>query len=572
MKEKKEDEELRPIVSTDDDEDSWVRERVKHLNEKYKVKKHINNVEDNSNELPIELILNGDELTLNARRVNLNDDIKTTLNLSDDVTLVDSILKVYEDPRIVDCWFDHERLTDTKRKEYDCYIDNMIKYFDSGVQICRENVYHYLHLLIFDKMIHGDGFKERDEKIETPSIISLIESPRKASTDPKLFLPMDEGRESRFFSKSDAEIDYGKAVAAFLSCPSLFGLTEIKEVLLPSYLEKNFFEDRNKRMQRVGVSLDEYDDVELIPKSILLQAIYECFQNFERFEKIYFEPTDSMLLYFGNDYAMGDVSERTYVSILRTPVCLRDFVKYVYNEEIDWINREEEKYRSELMNRTSKSSIVGRIGFTEDELSPYLDDEHFILPNSLKAQDLKKKLQAGSKRMDSTRLDTPRREVKGERNIPKDGGKGKGGKTSSEKISSKDRKQRTNRETNEIDTSFLPRRKILSLESAKEDEPHEFIGYDLGNLRVQIVERSKIFNSKDGTLVQVNLETWLYEKVDLRIAITIAGCTLRLYEKLNDRKMPNVFHVTTNRGIVLAFSKNIGKTNESFFFFYLSLL
>lgn len=556
-----------PVGSTDDDEDSWVRESVKHLNEKYRIKTHKNNVKDNSNELPIELILHGDELTLNARRVNLNNDIKTILNLSDDVTLADSILQVYQDPRIVDCWLDHERLTDTKTKEYDCYIDNIIKYFDSSVQICRENVFHYLHFLIFDKMIQGNRFREMDGKIEAPSIISLIESPRKASTDPSLFLPKDEKRESRFFSKSDTEIDYGKAVAAFLSCPSLFGLTEIREVLLPSYLEKNFFVDRNKRMQRVGVPLEEYEDVELLPKRILLQTIYECFQNFERFERRYFEPTDSMLLYFSNDYVIGDVSERTTVSILRTPVCLRDFVEYVCNEETDWINREEEKYRSELMKRTSKSSI-GRIDSTEDELCPYLDDEHFILPNSLKAQDLKKKLQAGSKRMDSTRFDTPGREVKGERNIPKDGGKGKGGKTSSEKISSKDRKQRTNRETNEIDTSFLPRRKILSLESAKEDEPHEFIGYDLGNLRVQIVERSKIFNSKDGTFVQVNLETWLYEKVDLRIAITIAGCTLRLYEKLNDRKMSNVFHVTTNRGIVLAFSKKIGKTNESFFFFF----
>ncbi|XP_043670280.1 uncharacterized protein LOC122630161 [Vespula pensylvanica] len=537
--EEKEQEEV-PVESIDDDEDSWVRERVKLLNQKYKVKMYNNIVEENSNELPIELILRGDKLTLNTRCIKLDDNIKALLNLSDDMSLADSILQVYQDSRIIDCWVHYKQLTETKMKEYDCYINNIMKYFDSNVGICRQEIFHYLHFLIFDKMIYGNELNEKDEKIERLSIISSLKSPRRILTDPSLLLPKDEKEESRFFSKSDTEIDYGKAVAAFLSCPSLFGLTDIREVLLPSYLEKNVFEGRDRRMQRVGEPLEEYDDVELLPKRVLLQTFYKCFQNFERFEKRYFEPTDSILLYFSNDYVKGDVSERSTLSSLRTPVCFRDFVKYVYNEEIDWINREEEKDRSELIKRTSKSSI-GEISSSEDELHFYFGDEHFILPNSLKAQDMKKKLQVDSKYKDSSRLDTPRTEVIGEKKIPKGDEKKKGDKTLSEKISLKDRKQKTNREINEIDTSFLPQRKILSFESAKEDEPHEFIGYDLGNLRVQIVEKSKIFNSEDGTFVQVNLETWLYEKVDLRITITLAGCTLRLFEKLNDHTTPDEY-------------------------------
>ncbi|KAL2730167.1 sperm-associated antigen 17-like [Vespula maculifrons] len=561
--EEEEEKEEVPVESIDDDEDSWVRERIKLLNQKYKVKMYNNIVEENSNELPIELILRGDKLTLNTRCIKLDDNIKALLNLSDDMSLADSILQVYQDSRIIDCWVHYKQLTETKMKEYDCYINNIMKYFDPNVGICRQEIFHYLHFLIFDKMIYGDELNEKDEKIERLSIISSLKSPRRILTDPSLLLPKDEKEESRFFSKSDTEIDYGKAVAAFLSCPSLFGLTDIREVLLPSYLEKNVFEGRDRRMQRVGEPLEEYDDVELLPKRVLLQTFYKCFQNFERFEKRYFEPTDSILLYFSNDYVKGDVSERSTLSSLRTPVCLRDFVKYVYKEEIDWINREEEKDRSELIKRTSKSSI-GEISSSEDELHFYFGDEHFILPNSLKAQDMKKKLQVDSKYKDSSRLDTPRTEVIGEKKIPKGNEKKKGDKTLSEKISLKDKKQKTNREINEIDTSFLPRRKILSFESAKEDEPHEFIGYDLGNLRVQIVEKSKIFNSEDGTFVQVNLETWLYEKVDLRITITLAGCTLRLFEKLNDRKTSNVFHVTTNRGIVLAFSKKIDTTPDEY--------
>ncbi|XP_043501113.1 uncharacterized protein LOC122523437 [Polistes fuscatus] len=479
------------------------------------------------------------------------------LKLFNGMTLADAFLQIYHDPRIIDCWLNHEKLTDKKMREYDCYINNLINYFDPSVEICRENICHYLHFLIFDKMIYGDSSdKKTDEKDQMLSVISCLHSPGKILADSTSFVKKnDKKKKSKFSSKSDTEIDYGKPVAAFLNCPGLFELTDKREILLPSYLEKNVFEKRRRRMHRLKEPLEEYNDVELLPKKVLLQTTYECFQDFEHFEKRYFEPTDSILLYFSNDYVVGDVSEKLIVSNLRTPVCLRDFVKYVKKEEIDWINREEEKYRLESIKGISKSSIDA-ITFSKDDnqFRLYFDDEHFILPNSLKARYLNKKLQTtSSKKNNTTKPDTSGRKTKDQEKIPKGRGKQRGSKTLSEKISSKGRKE----ETNGIDTSFLPRRKILSLEFAKEDEPHEFVGYDLGNLRVQIDEKRKIFYSEDGTFVRVNFETWLYENVDLRIVVTLSGCTLRLFEKPSDPTNSNVFHLTTNEGIVLAFCKQI---------------
>ncbi|XP_015175806.1 PREDICTED: uncharacterized protein LOC107066065 [Polistes dominula] len=527
-----EEEEKVSIESIDDKEDSWVNKRLKLLNQKYKITTNKNVNEENLNDLTIQLILHGDKLSLNTYHIILNDDIKKMLKLSNDMTLADAFLQIYHDPRIIDCWLNHEKLTDKKMKDYNCYINNLINYFDPSVEICRENIYHYLHFLIFDKMIYGNSLdkKSTNEKDQMLSVISCLHSP-----------------------------------TAFLNCPGLFGLTDKREILLPSYLEKNVYEKRRRRMHRLKEPLEEYNDVELLPKKVLLQTTYECFRDFEHFEKRYFEPTDSILLYFSNDYVIGEVSEKLFVSNLRTPVCLRDFVKYVNKEEIDWINREEEKYRLESIERIGKSSI-DTITFSKDynQFSLYFGDEHFILPNSLKARDLSKKLQTVSKRNDTTRQDTSGRKTKDlEKKIPKGNReKQKGGKTLSEKISSGKGKKE---ETNGIDTSFLPKRKILSLEFAKEDEPYEFVGYDLGNLRVQIVEKRKIFYSEDGTFVRVNLETWLYENVDLRIAVTLSGCTLRLFEKPLDPTNSNVFHLTTNEGNILAFYKQIDLERNKIF-------
>ncbi|KAI4504349.1 hypothetical protein M0802_000820 [Mischocyttarus mexicanus] len=560
-KEKEDEDEVVSVKSIDDKEDSWVRKKLEVLNQKYKITTSKNIVEEKFNDQMIGLILHGDKLSLNTHHITLDDNIKRMLKLSNDMTLADALLQIYHDPRIIDCWLNQEILTNDKAKKYDFYINNLINYFDPSVEICRENICHYLHFLIFDKMIYGDSSEKTDEKLQMLSVISCLHSPRRVLTDPFSLVKKDQKKKLKLSSRSDTDIDYGKPVAAFLSCPGLFRLTDTRELLVPSYFEKNVLEKRRRRMHRLKESLEEYIDVELLPKKILLQTTYECFQNFEYFQKRYFEPTDSILLYFSNDYIIGDVSERFFVSSLRTPVCLKDFVKYVQKEEIDWINREEEKYRLELIKSISKSSI-DKITFSKDDNQFRLsfDDEHFILPNSLKAQDLNKKLRTVSKHKDS-KPDTSRRKVKDEEKIPKGREKQKGGKTLSEKISSKGRKE----ETNGIDTSFLPRRKILSLEFAKENEPHEFVGYDLGNLRVQIVEKRKIYYSEDGTFVRVNLETWLYGNVDLRIAVTLSGCTLRLFEKPLDPTNYNVFHLTTNEGIVLAFNKQIGLEKKKIF-------
>ncbi|EFN69261.1 hypothetical protein EAG_13939, partial [Camponotus floridanus] len=73
-----------------------------------------------------------------------------------------------------------------------------------------------------------------------------------------------------------------------------------------------------------------------------LQVIYECFQRFDRLAERYFEPTDSMLLYFSNNNRVGDVSEETRISSIHTPIGLREFCEYIAKEEENWIEREQE--------------------------------------------------------------------------------------------------------------------------------------------------------------------------------------------------------------------------------------
>ncbi|KAK2587341.1 hypothetical protein KPH14_003058 [Odynerus spinipes] len=532
----------------EDDEISWVRENLRALNLRYNLRTDEKSIEEKPDEMPIELILHGDNLRMDTHHINLGSNIMRLLDLHDeDLTLADAVLKVFHDPRIANCWENQEQLTDIKTREYRCHINNIIRYFEPGIQVDQETIVHYLHLLAFDKIIQGDGLRQNERSIEMLAAFSSFDSLNKLPSEPSLNNHISE---STRFTKSDTQIDYSKPITPFTNYLALFGLTDPREIILPGYLRKNVYGEQRGKLHTSREFLEYYDDVELLSRSVLLQACYECFQDFERFERRYFEPTDSMLLYFSNDYVIGDVTERLLVSSICTPVCLRDFVRYVLKEEMDWLSREDEKYRLESIARENKSTIEGLTILEDFRLR--FGDEHFILPNSLKARDMKN---VSPKRRDSLVSGTPRRKQRKEereKKVPAAGGRERKGKALSEKASLRGRK----REPSGIDTSFLPLRKILSLECAKEGEPHEFVGYDLGNLRVQIVEKRKIFHSIDGTLVRVSLERWLYEKPDLRIDVNLHGCTLRLTEKLKDPDAEsNVFHLTTEVGIVLAFCK-----------------
>lgn len=316
--------------------------------------------------------------------------------------LIDNVLSIFRHPIIASFRKNHD-ICEEKLNEYTRHIDNIRRYFD--VEISVEEVMHHLHILMFDRMLH-QSLKAKpeapvitmDEVMQNTMLIKDLTSSTKRSKS----LPSLASKSTPKVSfLSDGNFDYGKIIPEVAECSSLFDLIDPRELLVPGYLAKNVFERRARDRPR----LEDFSDIELLPRPILLQHLHECLLAFDHVELRYFEPTDSLLLYFRNKWKINGVSKEERMSSIRTPVRLRDFCKYVVPEEKDWLRREEEQYR--LQTAESMERLMRKSAEIYDETMLFRDED-FILPGTLKAKDFearrdldrqKSSLEVGKKRL-----------------------------------------------------------------------------------------------------------------------------------------------------------------------------
>ncbi|XP_029667317.1 uncharacterized protein LOC115237996 [Formica exsecta] len=530
-----------------------VRDKLKLLDLEYElIDEYADSTGQSSLPFDLEVIPYGDTLSmivrhfLRPRSIDLND----------------TVLLVLRDPRIINTWQNREILTRSKSDIYFCHIDNIARTFNREQTISREEIVHYLHLLMFDKLIFSeDNYDARAEltqplKEDLSTLKHARTTIKRTHSVPNLAaLPVSSLR--RF--KSDTEIDYDKPVIAFTECPLLFALTDTRETLLPGYLHENIFKKRSYERS----SLEEYEDVELLSDRVFLQVIHDCFQRYDRFSARYFEPTDSMLLYFSNNNRVDDVFEERRMSSIRTSIGLQEFCEYIAEEEENWIERERETRQSRRMDLTGR--FMKRPIEMEDDAIIFTD-ECFVLSDSLKARHLKKSPDRDLQKKISETMECEEKNVEGKvitteqkRNealMTDNGSKQADGKVTNGKTSSTKKKSATR--IDDVDTSFLSVKKILSSRCVEKNGSYDFVGYDLGSLRVQVIHHSKKF-LLDDTTVRVELEDWLHGDLHVRIAIILQHCTLRLSSGGGRRQSENTFHLTTEGGIVLGFCRNKNK-------------
>lgn len=293
--------------------------------------------------------------------------------------ITNNILPIFWHPSIA-TFYSQPEISKKKREEYSRHLDETRAYFD--VEISNEEIRHYLHILMFDRMIFGPPVFNTEKPV-LKSVLNLQSSTSslkrsKSSSD----LTLKTADKIHF--QSDGNIDYGKIVPTFIEYASLFDLIDPRELLSPGYLRNNIF-DKRKDDKR---SLENFNDVEALSRWFFLQLLYECLQTFDHIESRYFEPTDSLLLYFGNKRMVNGVHQEERMCSIRTPVRLRDFNEYVVAEEKDWIRREEELYI--LQTTESIERLMMKSAEMYDETLLFRDED-FILPGSLKARDLAKR-------------------------------------------------------------------------------------------------------------------------------------------------------------------------------------
>lgn len=521
-----------------------IRSKLEQLDREYELGEE--HTDQPSRSSDIELILYGDALSAITRHV----DHQRSLYL------IDGVLRILQDPRIMNVWRDHEAPDKSETDMYSYHLDNIAELLNRKRTVSREEVAHYLHLLVFNKLILS-GSKREEETRRMRNEASEARHARAATRRRRTRSAPDLTSYSTVTcslraSRSDIAIDYGGSAVAEWS--PLFALTDTRETLLPGYLYKNV----SKRTSYERPTIEEYEDVELLSGRVFPQVARECFQSFDRFAARYFEPTDSVLLYFSNNNETDDdaPSEKTRSSSnIRTPVRFRDFCKYVALEEENWMKRRE-------MRETRRSEPTGRFMKESAEVEDgaiIFDDECFVLPGSLKARRLKETRcpGVGESRDDARQGD----EMTGQRRdgAPVSGAERVDARVTSGKTSMTGKK--SSREINDGDTApaekSIPSGRYAEQEDAKEGKHHDFLGYDLGRVRVQVTHRGESYFLGDGIAVRIETDDWLYGDFHLRVAVALRDCTLRLSGGGADRhRLPGAFHLTTSRGIVLGFRRN----------------
>ncbi|CAK9806855.1 Sperm-associated antigen 17 [Anthophora quadrimaculata] len=507
----------------------------------------IDNSEQNVSD--IELILHGDSMN---EVIHLLNDSAIARSIPKATDLMDNILPIFRHPNITRLLEQHE-ISDKKLNKYSRHIDKIRRYFDVIPSI--EEMRHYLHVLMFDKMIFG--------KVETLDVTTDGEMEDVMYRQNSTTFPMKRYKslpsltsksmpEANFLS--DGNIDYGKIFPEIIECSCLFDLIDPRELLLPGYLEENVF----KMRMTDKLQLEDFNDVELLSKTIFLQLLHKCLHSFDHMEYRYFEPTDSLLLYFGNKWRINGVRKEERMSSIRTPVRLRDFCKYVVPEEEDWLRQEEEMYRLQMAE--SMERLMRKSTEIYDETMLFRDED-FILAGSLKAQDLEK-----SKEFDQQKS-TLETDVPSDLSIQETVRSKKKGKEKEKEEKGSKKKKKSDRSTSPQTVSkksVEDEKKTLSIHSeSKKEVVYDFIGYELGQLRVQITNIKKTFYSADGTLIGIETDDWLYKNKYLRITVTLRGYSLRLFHRINNPETNEIFHLTSKKGIILAFQKLSALQNVS---------
>ncbi|XP_043518366.1 uncharacterized protein LOC122533068 [Frieseomelitta varia] len=521
-------------------------EKIKSLDIKYNLEDEERDIgHDGQTVSDIKLILHEDSL---LEAIRLLDDSAIQRMIANPTDLIDNILPIFRQPVIAN-FFQKHSTSEGKSNEYTRHIDNIRRYFDEEVN--DEEVRHHLHVLMFDGMMSRLNEFETMEA-ETSGIIndattkgekvSVLESPESLERSKSLSsFSTKRMRELRFLS--DGNIDYGRTVPEIARCSPLFDLIDPRELLAPGYLARNMFEARAADRARP----EDFTDVQLMPEAIFLQLVHRCLTVFDRLAPRYFEPTDSLLLCFYNDRRAGRVHEEERTSSIRTPVRLRDFCEYVAPEERDWLRREEELHR--LQTAKSVERLMRRSSEIYEETMLFCDED-FVLPGTLKARDLqarrKGELQDDVSSNTPTEKTTEEGKKKKKKKRPSKGGKKKNDKSSSP------------RKSVDVETSPLITGKVSPgppPDRAESEPVYDFVGYDLGRLRVQVTNRRRTFRSADDTLVRVEVDDWLYKAKHLRITVTIRGNSLRLSRRIDAPETDEMFHLTSKLGIILAFQK-----------------
>lgn len=279
--------------------------------------------------------------------------------------------------------------------------------------------------------------------------------------------------QSREESKSsyisdDSEV---QRIKLLFECPDISELVSAAEIAA------------NKPFKHI---IDDYDYFEDFTGVSAFQIMCEAFNKFNCVDYKYCEVTDCFILMFFNSHNKDGIARDEWRCHLSTPICLQDFFDYVLEEDYDWIQDEEKLYdKNVLMKELSESKHYIDPEALKSCVQYQDVSRDMLLEGSLKYNEL---VEAEESSHDSAEAVEPLTTDKKSTTPGSTTDDRSSRKTKSPNYSPKTVKQSSELPFNESSTCIeIPKK--------------PFLGYNLGDRRVEVFGKDSVYFSRDGTKI-----------------------------------------------------------------------
>ncbi|CAH0401960.1 unnamed protein product [Chilo suppressalis] len=300
--------------------------------------------------------------------------------------------------------------------------------------------------------------------------------------------------------------------------------------------------------QPINHMFDDFQYFEDFTSISAFQILLEAFNMFNCIDYKYCEVTDSIVLMFFNSHDKDGVSHQEWRCHIPTPISLQDFFDFVLEENFDWIQNGEKIYEENVIIRSQSACKEGVNPFPEKSCIETTEVElDLLMEGSLKYQEIAK-MEEVSPETSNTNF-TSKKTTLSPISIEVDSKSGK--KTKSTGSTPKHLRQSFMAPGASSDTSVQIIKK-------------PFIGYDLGNRRVEVFGQNSTFFSKDGTRVISKYTLTIPRNLEFIILNVVPGNTANefwLHRALGDyvpaeiMDMCESFRITSKHHVVIYIKK-----------------
>ncbi|CAH0578105.1 unnamed protein product [Chrysodeixis includens] len=253
----------------------------------------------------------------------------------------------------------------------------------------------------------------------------------------------------------------------------LFDCPDISELVSAAEIEN---------YEAINHMIDDFDYFEDLSGVSAFQVMHEVFNKFNCVNYKYCEVTDCFILMFFNSHDKEGIAREEWRGHLSTPVCLQDFFDFTLDEHYEWIQNEEKMYdennflraKSQSKDFIDPNALKSCVEDTEVEMD-------LLMEGSLKYQEIVQ--------VEETPQDiTEDSDVTNKKSMP-----------NSIDVGSKSSKKTKSASTPKtLRQSFVGR---ADNAGSIEIPAKPFLGYDLGDRRVEVFGKDAIYFSRDGTKI-----------------------------------------------------------------------